>query len=142
VPLSREIELLEAYLAIQMVRFGERLRVHVDVDPAATDCLVPTLVLQPLVENAIQYAVANREDGGHVVISAAVRGARLVMRVADDGIGWHGDSGQRSQNNGDARGVGHANTRERLREMYGSEHAFVVEDAPGGGCSVRVEVPA
>ena len=142
VPLSREIELLNAYLAIQTVRFGERLRVRVDVDPAATDCLVPTLVLQPLVENAIQYAVANREEGGRVVISAVVRGGRLVMRVADDGIGWHGSPGQRSRNNGEPPGVGHGNTRERLREMYGSEHAFVVEDSPGGGCSVRVEVPA
>jgi hypothetical protein len=141
VPLSREIELLNAYLAIQRVRFGERLRVRVDIEPAATECLVPTLVLQPLVENAIQYAVADREEGGQVTVSAALAGKRLVMRVVDDGAGWHDDE-QRSRNNGDARGVGHRNTRERLREMYGSEHAFVVEDSPGGGCSVRVAVPA
>ena len=141
VPLSREIELLNAYLAIQRVRFGERLRVRVDFEPAATECLVPTLVLQPLVENAIQYAVADREEGGHVVVSATLAGKRLVMRVDDDGVGWH-DDGRRSQSNGDARGVGHRNTRERLHEMYGAEHAFVVEDSPSGGCSVRVEVPA
>ena len=141
VPLSREIELLNAYLAIQRVRFGERLRVRVDIERAATSCLVPTLVLQPLVENAIEYAVADREDGGQVAVTATLTGNRLVMRVVDDGVGWH-DDGQRSRNNGDARGVGHRNTRERLREMYGSEHAFVVEDSPGGGCSVRVEVPA
>ena len=142
VPLSREIELLDAYLAIQRVRFGERLRVRVDIEPQATDCLVPTLVLQPLVENAIQYAVADREEGGLVAISATLAGGRLVMRVVDDGVGWHDSHDQRSQNNGDARGVGHRNTRERLREMYGAEHAFIVEDSPGGGCSVRVEVPA
>jgi sensor histidine kinase YesM len=142
VPLSREIELLNAYLAIQVVRFGERLRVRVDVEPAAVDCLVPTLVLQPLVENAIQYAVAAREQGGHVAISAGLDGDRLVMRVIDDGVGCQDHAGRRSRNNGDARGLGHRNTRERLREMYGTEHLFVVEDSPGGGCSVRVEVPA
>ena len=141
VPLSREIELLNAYLAIQVVRFGDRLRVRVDVEPAAADCLVPTLVLQPLVENAIQYGVADREEGGLVAISATLAGDRLVMRVVDDGVGWHDGHGQGSRRHGDARGIGHRNTRERLREMYGSEHAFVVEDSPGGGCSVRVEVP-
>ena len=141
VPLSREIELLNAYLAIQRVRFGERLRVRVDIEPAATTCLVPTLVLQPLVENAIQYAVADREQGGQVAVTATLTGKRLVMRVVDDGAGWRSD-GHGSRNDGDARGIGHRNTRERLREMYGSEHVFVVEDSPSGGCSVRVEVPA
>ena len=140
VPLHREVELLNAYLAIQGVRFGERLRVQVDVDPAATDLLVPTLVLQPLVENAIEYAVAVREDGGRVTVSAERAGERLVLAVVDDGAGWPAES------NGNAareteRGVGHRNTRARLREMYGSACAFVVGPAPGGGCSVRLEVP-
>jgi signal transduction histidine kinase len=140
VPLSRELELLNAYLAIQVVRFGERLRVRVDVEPAAADCLVPTLVLQPLVENAIQYAVAEREEGGSVIISARRIDGRLILRVVDDGTGCHDADGPPTTD-ADARGLGHRNTRERLREMYGSAQVFAVERAPGGGCAVRVELP-
>ena len=141
VPLRREIELLEAYLAIQVVRFGDRLRVRVDVDPAALDRMVPTLVLQPLVENSIQYAVAEREEGGSVVVSAQFVDDRLILSVVDDGPGFTETSGGTSAlDNG--RGVGHRNTRERLREMYGPAHTFVVEPAPGAGCAVRLELPA
>jgi sensor histidine kinase YesM len=141
VPLRREVELLNAYLAIQMVRFGERLRVRVDVDAAAAECLVPTLVLQPLVENAIQYAVAEREEGGCVTIVGRLEGERLVLGVVDDGAGCSNGTA-RTENEDEGRGVGHRNTRERLLAMYGASHAFVVDAAPGGGCEVRIELPA
>jgi signal transduction histidine kinase len=137
VPLRREVELLMAYVDIQRVRFGERLRVTVDVDPAAAELPVPTLVLQPLVENAIRHAVAEREDGGTVAVAARLAGEHLTLTVADDGPGSDGDAPAP----GSGRGVGHRNTRERLREMYGPRYAFAVEPRPGGGCAVRLELP-
>ena len=140
VPLRREVELLNAYLAIQGVRFGERLRVRVDVAPGVADLLVPTLVLQPLVENAIEYAVANREEGGTVTVSATRSSDRLVLSVIDDGSGCSGDVAS-GMVRGDGHGVGHRNTRDRLREMYGSAHAFTTGPAPGGGCEIRLELP-
>ena len=140
VPLRREIELLNAYLAIQGVRFGERLRIRVDVDPAANDVLVPTFVLQPLVENAIEYAVAAREEGGSITVSAERTGDRLVLAVIDDGAGCERDL-RPSVPAEDGRGVGHRNTRDRLREMYGPAHAFLVAPVATGGCEVRLELP-
>ena len=145
VPLARELELLHSYVEIQRVRFGDRLRVQMHIDDAVARCLVPTLILQPLVENAINHAVSEREGGGSIVVSARQAGARLALEVIDDGAGSDGpDDADRPQNADGAsgRGVGHRNTRERLAQLYGQDHVFAVTyGRSAGGCSVKIELP-
>lgn len=145
VPLARELELLHSYVEIQRVRFGDRLRVQMHIDDATLQCLVPTLILQPLVENAIHHAVSEREAGGSIVVSARRNGARLALEVIDDGTGMDGSGDAdhpRSAEGASGRGVGHRNTRERLAQLYGRDHAFsVTYGRPQGGCSVKIELP-
>ncbi|AHG93752.1 histidine kinase internal region (plasmid) [Gemmatirosa kalamazoonensis] len=136
VPLGREIDLLRAYVEIQRVRFGERVRVSIDAEPGALDVPVPTLILQPLLENAIRHAVGDREEGGSVAVSARVAGERLELAVTDDGPGEAAATAPDG-----ARGVGLANTRGRLQALYGAAHTFAVGAAAGGGWSVRIAVP-
>jgi signal transduction histidine kinase len=145
VPLARELELLRAYVEIQRVRFGDRLRVQMNIDDATLQCLVPTLILQPLVENAIHYAVSEREAGGSIVVSARRAGARLALEVRDDGPGASGPGDLDRPQHADGttgRGVGHRNTRERLVQLYAHDHLFTAtygESTPG--CSVKIELP-
>ena len=96
------------------MRFGERLQVSIDVDADARDALVPSLILQPLIENAIKHAVAKRESGGSLEVEARHRGAHLVIVLRDDGPGGNEVAEMKT-----GRGVGLANTRERLRVLYG-----------------------
>jgi two-component system LytT family sensor kinase len=147
-PLRRELELLDAYVEIQRVRFGERLRLHVENAPGLEEWAVPALILQPLVENAIRYAVSDREAGGRVDVSTRQRGDRLVLEVRDDGPGCAAPEG-RARSAATAvsaewagRGVGHTNTRQRLEQLYGDESEFIIESAPHGGCVVRLTLPA
>jgi LytS/YehU family sensor histidine kinase len=133
VPLDREIDLLERYVGIQRVRFGERLRVTIDVPANVRAALVPSLVLQPLVENAIKYGLAARLDAGKIVVRAEQRGASLTIEVTDDGQGF---------SVADIReGVGIGNTRARLRELYGADQRFDVVSAPNEGTRVRLTIP-
>jgi two-component system LytT family sensor kinase len=139
VPLADEIDYARRYLEIEQVRFGDRLHVRFDVDEEAWSARVPALLLQPLVENAIRHGVAPRTEGGHVTIGARViqragRGAGRGVRVwvADDGPGLNEGVGA-----GD--GIGLANTRERLRELYGSAHRFDLVN--GQGLRVEMELP-
>ncbi|MEE4360224.1 MAG: histidine kinase [Pseudomonadales bacterium] len=137
VDLDQEVRALRLYLDIEQVRFEERLRIEVDLQGAAGRGLVPSLILQPLVENAIKYAVARSEDGGCIRIRAAVEGDRLVMEVADDGPGLpEGFSLE-----GDARGVGLRNTRDRLRQVYGDAHELRLCAAHPHGLCVQLRIP-
>jgi hypothetical protein len=136
VPLARELEILDRYLGIQKVRFGGKLRVQRDVDSETLGVLVPTLILQPLVENAIRYAVAERYEGGTVEIRAHRQGDRLRILVRDDGPGLGGVPDESR-----GRGIGLANTRERLERLYEGDHEFRIEDAPGGGLAVTIDLP-
>ena len=134
VPLSEEVEFASRYLAIEQVRFGDRLAVQVEVAPDADRALVPSLLLQPLVENAIRHAVALREEGGAIRIAATRQDGRLRLSVEDDG----GGSGN---GDGTGRGVGLANTRARLAELYGGASSLDVGPAAGGGHRVSIELP-
>jgi two-component sensor histidine kinase len=138
VPLTAELELLEAYVAIQRVRFGDRLNVRVDIDFAAKECAVPTLILQPLVENAIEHAVAVREQGT-ITVTARREGGRLDLTVSDDGGARNGSPPAADSSTG--LGIGHANTRDRLSTLYGTAFTFDVAHA-GTGCVVRIGIPA
>jgi LytS/YehU family sensor histidine kinase len=135
VPLAEELSLLEHYLAIQQVRFRDRLRVEYDVDPGARRALVPHLVLQPVVENAIDHGIAADPASGRVRICARRDGGRLVVRVRDDGPGLRaGEPPSRS-------GVGLANTRARLRQLYGADHRLAVVNVAAGGAETVLELP-
>jgi signal transduction histidine kinase len=132
IPLAEELDHARRYLDIEQVRFGERLIVSIDLDPEAGAALVPALVLQPLVENAIRHAVAPREAGGRITIEARRAGDRLHLVVADDGPGT-------TQSSSGGFGIGLANTRERLGQLYGD--AYRLQLTNQGGTRVTIELP-
>jgi len=136
VPLARELELLAAYVEIQQVRFGDRVRVHVDAAADTMDVPVPPLLLQPLVENAIHHAIADREEGGTIEVRARLAPQRLELSVRDDGGGF--DAVARAR----GHGVGLQNARERLHALYGADHAFDLGRGTSGGAEVRIALPA
>ncbi len=134
VPLSRELEFVRRYLEIEQIRLEDRLRVAYEIEPRAKDALVPNLVLQPLVENAIHHGVAPRAEGGTIVIRAAVSGDRLRLSVADDGAGLAGGPDRVVR-------IGLGNTLARLRDLYGEAFDFKLAEREGGGVIVEVDVP-
>ena len=134
VSLEEELEVARAYLDIERVRFEDRLRVGWSVDAETLPARVPHLVLQPLVENAVRHGIAPRAAEGTVEVVAARRGDRLYLAVRDDGVGMTTTS--RAE-----EGVGLANTRARLRQLYGAHHTFTVTAAPAGGVHVELTLP-
>ena len=136
VALADEIDYVRQYLEIERVRFGDRLRVEVDIDADAWEAAVPAFVLQPLIENAVRHAIAPRESGGAIAIEGARSGDALRVSIVDDGPGV----GDGSQSNGNGR-IGLANTRDRLRQLYGDRGRLDLANAPGGGTRATIEVP-
>ncbi len=136
VPLAEELDTLAAYVAIQQVRFGDRLVVATRVDPAAGTVLVPHFLLQPLVENAIQHGIARRAGAGRIEVAGAVQDGTLRLTVTDDGPGLprHDDF--------PAEGVGLGTTRERLAVLYEGRARLSLAPAPHGGLRVEVALPA
>jgi two-component system LytT family sensor kinase len=134
--LSEEFAFLEKYLAIQRARYGERLQASLHMDPGTREAMVPSLILQPLVENAVRYAIETRRAPGIVRVSATHDGDSLRMEVADDGPGFPPDviSGVR-------RGVGLQNTEARLGQLYGSRARFEIGGGPLGGARVSIRLP-
>ncbi|HEU0300792.1 MAG TPA: histidine kinase, partial [Longimicrobium sp.] len=133
VPLREELEFVRRYLDVERIRFQDRLRTEVDVAPdAPLDALVPHLVLQPLVENAIRHGVEARAAAGSVRVEVSREDGMLTMRVGDDGPGPNGNA---------KRGIGLGNTRERLRHLYGDRHRFELSGGAGGGALATVTVP-
>lgn len=135
VSLTRELEFLDHYVAIERIRFRDRLHVTVDIEPSCLDAQVPKMILQPLVENAIRHGIAMRSAAGHVELRGRRRGGRLRLEVRDDGPGLASGSG------GLREGVGTANTRARLEQLYGQDHRFLLRNARGGGFEVILEIP-
>lgn len=135
VPLYRELELLSAYLDIERVRFGEWLQVRVRVAPEVREALVPGMILQPLVENAIRHGITPSQRRGKVVVRIQPRTDRLVMEIRDNGVGFP-DGGSLP-----GQGVGVNNTRRRLEQLYGAAQVFRLESQPGHGVLVAIEIP-
>ena len=135
-PLAEELEHVALYLDVERVRFGDRLRVTLDVDPAVRGALVPPLVVQPLVENAVRHGLAPRPQGGSVWITARRDSGRLTVTVEDDGVGIADDSPYASP-----LGIGVRNARERLRRLYGSAGTLALGTRPGGGTRAVLTVP-
>jgi signal transduction histidine kinase len=134
VTMADEAALAGAYLDVQRARYGDRLRVSVDIPDDCRAALVPPLILQPLVENAVQHGVAARPDGGSIAIAATRDRDGLRVTVDDDGPGWPGDAPP-------ASGVGLANTRARLASIYGPDASLELRRREGGGVRAAVMLP-
>jgi hypothetical protein len=134
VPLWEELEMVESYLAIEQVRFADRLRIEIKVEPNALDSLVPCFLLQPIVENAIRHGIAQCENDGLVEASARRDGTRLELRVRDSGPGLNGPS--KSGN-----GIGLRNTRERLAHFYADAFQMDAQPLKMGGFEVAISIP-
>jgi LytS/YehU family sensor histidine kinase len=130
-PLRRELEFVERYLAIEKVRFGERLQFVIDTPSDTLLALVPALVLQPLVENAVRHGLEPKMGGGSLTITARRSDEELVLTVEDNGAGFHGKT--------PSEGIGLVNTRARLGELYGD--AARLEMRNGDGVEVRITLP-
>jgi two-component system LytT family sensor kinase len=135
IPLSRELEFVGAYLNIEQKRFGDRLRVEQSVPAELRSALVPALILQPLVENAIRHGIEPRRGPGLVRIEAKREGATLHLIVSDDGRGLV------EKEPSERRGIGLSNTEARLRELYGADQRFSVRKAEPQGCRVDIRLP-
>ncbi len=138
VTLQKELEFLKCYLEIERIRFQDRLTVHYDVDPEALDAMVPNLVWQPMVENAIKHGIAPRSGRGCIELRAKRLGPKLQLQVEDDGPGL---PPSRGPNGRPGEGVGLANTRERLRQLYGNDHWFGLCNGLNRGLVVTLEIP-
>jgi len=137
VTVEQEVETLKLYLEIERMRFEERLRPAFDVDPRAAKARLPSLLLQPLVENAIKYAVTPQEEGADIRVRVHLAGERVRIGVSDTGPGLRGGVIPPSH----STSVGLANIRERLVQAYGPNQRFEAGSAPGGGFSVEIEIP-
>jgi two-component system LytT family sensor kinase len=136
VTLREEIDFLQRYLEIEQTRFGDRLRIRINVEPEVLDCKVPNLILQPLVENAIRYAVGPRASGGSIEISARQVIGSLKISVVDDGPGL-----PEGYNLPAHEGVGLRNSRERLDQLYGENHRFILSNKSPKGLEVAIVIP-
>jgi signal transduction histidine kinase len=135
VPLAEELEFLKAFLQIHQTLMGKRLRVEWKVDPETLPALVPNLILQPLVENSIRHGLAPLEQGGSIEIRARRSDGRLVLQVQDSGLELAAPPEPVGV------GVGLANTRARLKNLYGAAHRFDIAAQPGVGTVVSIELP-
>ena len=133
VTLGEELRFIEQYLAIEQVRFSDRLRIVWSVDPSLRDVLVPEFILQPLVENAVRHGIAKRAEAGTIELSAVAMDRDLVLSVRDDGPGFRMDH--------DSTGVGLANTRARLETLFGTAAKLELRDSESGGTIATVRIP-
>jgi two-component system, LytTR family, sensor kinase len=133
---SEEMALVRDYLAVEKMRFGDRLTILVDVAPGSDDALIPSFLLQPLVENAIIHGLRAMSQAGTIAIRAMLDGDRLVLTVADNGVGvpaeWSGESNI---------GIGLSSTRERLSRIFPGDHQFLIRKLDEGGTEVRIVIP-
>jgi len=136
VPLREELEFVDRYLQMQQTRFGDRLRIHREIDSQIMDAMVPPLILQPLVENAIRYGIESREAGGTVTILARREADALRLEISDDGAGFSG-----AQLFGIRNGIGLSNTKTRLQELYGDRHQFKLIANDPAGARVVIQIP-
>lgn len=137
VTVAQEFETLKLYLEIEKMRFENRLRTSFEVDPRVEKARLPSLLLQPLVENAIKYAVTPQEDGADIAVVARLAGDRVQITVSDTGPGLR----ETTQRPSLSTGVGLTNIRERLAQSFGTDHRFETRAAQGGGFAVEIEIP-
>jgi hypothetical protein len=137
VTLDQELAALKLYLDIEKVRFEDRLNLELNIEEKASDALIPSLLLQPLVENAIKYGIARSEEGGQLRIAAKVFAGDLLIELSDDGPGVELVDGRIPN----ANGVGLRNTQERLAELYRSSHSFRLSETEPHGLTINIRIP-
>ena len=136
VTLKEELNALKLYLNIEKTRFAERLELEFEIDHAAEQVRIPSLILQPLAENAIKYAIAPMEEGGKITVRARLDGGYICLEMLDTGPGMRSSDGS-----GNSVGIGLRNTVDRLYEFYADNHTFNLESAPSGGLKVYMRLP-
>lgn len=140
VPLREELDFTDDYLDIEVVRFGaEKLKVEKQIDPRTLDVLVPSILLQPLIENSIKHGLEPRLKGGTVTLRSRLEGDYVLIEVADDGVGMGNRPASALRRHG--AGIGMKNVQERLDVLYGSQARFTVTSTPGRGTLVSIEIP-
>ena len=140
VPLRQELRFTDDYLDIEVVRFGsEKLRVEKEIDPRTLEVMVPSILLQPLIENSIKHGLEPRIQGGTVTLRSRLEGERVLIEVADDGVGIGHRPASALRREG--AGIGMKNVQERLEVLYGDQARFSVVSNPGRGTLVSIEIP-
>jgi two-component system LytT family sensor kinase len=137
VTLREEIDAIDEYLHIESVRFGPQLRIEKRIHPDTLDVIVPSLILQPLVENSIKHGLSPKVGGGRITITSVMHRRNAVIEVIDDGLGMNDEQLQRAL----GEGIGLSNVNERLRTIYGNQYALRLQSVPGQGTSVSIEIP-
>jgi two-component system LytT family sensor kinase len=137
VTLREELESVDEYLDIEVVRFGPQLIVDKQISPDTLDVIVPSMLLQPLVENSIKHGLASKVGGGRITIRTALRDGHAVIEVLDDGLGMSEERLEHALGGG----IGLSNVNERLRTIYGEQFFLKLTSVPGQGTCARMEIP-
>jgi two-component system LytT family sensor kinase len=136
-PLRDELEFIDDYLSIEVIRFGEKLRIVKEIDEPALDALVPSMMLQPILENSIRHGLSPKVEGGTIFLRAACADGRLTLTIEDDGIGIPAELMANIYN----RGIGVSNVRERLTVLFGPQYRMQIDSQAGRGTRVEIEIP-
>lgn len=137
-PLQQELDFIDDYLDIEVVRFGrDKLQIRKEIDPETLDMVVPSMILQPLVENALRHGIAPKIDGGTITLRAQRGNGRLIVEVIDDGVGIS----EQRQTEVYESGIGISNVRERLKVVYGRDFLLKIDSQPGKGTAIHFEIP-
>ena len=136
-PLREELSFIEDYLSIELVRFGDKLRFEKDVAEDALDMLVPSMLLQPLVENSIKHGLSSKVEGGTIRIRARRSDSRLRLEVEDDGVGIPESRLATLLE----QGIGVSNVNERLKVLFGNDYRMWIDSRPGEGTRIRIDAP-
>jgi two-component system LytT family sensor kinase len=137
VTLREELESIDEYLAIEVVRFGPQLRVDKQIAPLTLDIVVPSMILQPLVENSIKHGLSRKVGGGRITIKTLVRDSHTIIEVHDDGLGMTEERLEHALGDG----IGLSNVDERLRVIYGANYHLKLTSVPGEGTCASIEIP-
>ncbi|MEW5978689.1 MAG: histidine kinase [Acidobacteriota bacterium] len=138
IPLREELEFIDNYLDIEVIRFGkDKLRVEKEIESETLGCLIPSMILQPIIENSIKHGIAPKIDHGSIVIRSSRRNGKICIEVEDDGVGIPSESFPRIYHSG----IGISNVVERLKVAYQSDYAFAVNSFPGKGTFTHIEIP-
>src|SRR5581483_1737694 len=142
VPLQDEVEFIDNYLDIEVVRFGrDKLRVVKELDPTTLDIMVPSMLLQPLVENSIKHGLSSKIEGGSIYLRSRLEDANLMIEVEDDGVGMGSASFIEKPTGFGGNGIGMANIAERLKVLYGDKAKMTIDSRQGRGTLVRLRLP-
>jgi two-component system LytT family sensor kinase len=137
VTLKEELASIDEYLDIEVVRFGPQLRVDKEISIDTLDIIVPSMILQPLVENSIKHGLSRKVGEGRITIRTVLRDGHAVIEVIDDGLGMSEERLEHAMGGG----IGLSNVNERLRTIYGAHYHLTLKSVPGEGTCARIEIP-